>query len=472
MVPDSGNAVLKGDIVEKSLEFNYSGKYERQYSLEMPLQNIYSAHVSISGSFSAPIVTDIGIVPIAPGPAPADVMHRVIVESESSAEIKIHALCQAAGICGPLRSIVVRQCSPLVAVLGYAGTATPSINTDILSRDIHADVTVTPVTACEAPCADVRLVHGPQPLASVPATWFAQGPGLFTIVCPEGYSTADVQLALMMSLPTSVAIAGPSSFVAVSPTHPKAVNPEHLPRAPGTIPERDWFIVPRASVPPDPMFAPKCDVTHCRSVPLLQSFEQHVADAWTKRVLDSGQRVAGLKVPAVAMVTSPTVQDRFREYCKDLPEPNVRLLWHGAPAAHSTDGLTCGDPVCAMCSIVTGGFVRPSLTVNADGGPFQRFGAGVYLSSNPGKAYSYFQDRTGTHHANTMTLIPCLVAVGRPYRPKHAMRTLMAAPDGYDSVWAIPGECSNLNYNEIVLYNPAAVLPLGAAQIRLEIDMT
>ena len=83
---------------------------------------------------------------------------------------------------------------------------------------------------------------------------------------------------------------------------------------------------------------------------------------------------------------------------------------------------------------------------------FQRFGTGFYLARNSSKSHDYTQSYNGFK-----AILLCDVLPGRKYVVQTDRQHLQGPPTGYDSVYGNVGK--DLNYPELVVYNPDAVLP-------------
>ncbi len=86
---------------------------------------------------------------------------------------------------------------------------------------------------------------------------------------------------------------------------------------------------------------------------------------------------------------------------------------------------------------------------------FQRFGSGFYLAPNSSKCHDYTEKNTRNYRA----MLLCNVLPGRKHSLKSNSRNRTGPPPGYDSVYGQVGTGAALNYPEIVVYNPHAVMP-------------
>eukprot|EP00005_Dracoamoeba_jomungandri_P007468 CAMPEP_0174269538 /NCGR_PEP_ID=MMETSP0439-20130205/41405_1 /TAXON_ID=0 /ORGANISM="Stereomyxa ramosa, Strain Chinc5" /LENGTH=182 /DNA_ID=CAMNT_0015358377 /DNA_START=1346 /DNA_END=1894 /DNA_ORIENTATION=+ len=112
----------------------------------------------------------------------------------------------------------------------------------------------------------------------------------------------------------------------------------------------------------------------------------------------------------------------------------------------------CADSSCPTCSICRGGFLINRAGVNFG---WLRFGQGIYLSSTSSKSDDYSHITEGGYKA----LLVIKVLVGKGKKMYEGDSTLRAAPVGYDSVLGEVGQ--ELNYDELVVYDEAAVLPIA-----------
>jgi len=139
--------------------------------------------------------------------------------------------------------------------------------------------------------------------------------------------------------------------------------------------------------------------------------------------------------------------------------------WHGTPHDYCkllgdalSDKGRCDDTSCAICSIVSTGFRKPAFNLFS----FQRFGYGIYFSATSSKSDDY----TGRNGSNLPTaksgrkaILLCKVAAGRGAKVPIPMPLATAAPMGFDSVIGDPRCYLGLNFDELVVYNSAAVVP-------------
>ena len=153
----------------------------------------------------------------------------------------------------------------------------------------------------------------------------------------------------------------------------------------------------------------------------------------------------------VLVITNFKLKKEFQKYQSNLSVKTVSQHYHGTTlkcAIYQTSTV-CSDETCGICGISQKGMLP---TFKAKNIAFQRFGNGFYLAPNSSKCHDYTQ---GYDKYRAMLLFN--VAEGNKYIVKNVETKLMAPPNGYDSVYGLRG--GFLNYDEIVLYDSAALLP-------------
>ena len=108
------------------------------------------------------------------------------------------------------------------------------------------------------------------------------------------------------------------------------------------------------------------------------------------------------------------------------------------------DKRLCSREDCSVCGISLNGFKRSKIRRG-----FQRFGPGFYLAPNSSKANDYAQKQ------GTRAMLLCDVRPGEKKRMTHTNQHTQFA--GYQSIYGDIG--GDLNYPEIVISNPNAILP-------------
>lgn len=113
----------------------------------------------------------------------------------------------------------------------------------------------------------------------------------------------------------------------------------------------------------------------------------------------------------------------------------------------------CADGQCAVCGIA-GQSLKLSLSTTRFPG---RFGVGLYFSSVSSKSNDYAAPQNSAKPSYRAIFL-CSIAVGKGYEVYQDQPQLTAPPQGYDSVLGQTGH--TLNYDEVIVYDEAAVLPL------------
>ena len=153
----------------------------------------------------------------------------------------------------------------------------------------------------------------------------------------------------------------------------------------------------------------------------------------------------------ILTINNSKLQRQFNSYLSVCLDPSVVFdYYHGTSLKCSIyDNITlCSADTCGVCSITRNGFLKKFIATHS----FQRFGKAFYFATNSSKSHDY-TEKHDEYHA----MLLCKVAVGRAYVTKYNRRDLHTAPSGYDSVHGQAG--GTLNYDEIAIYNPEAILP-------------
>ena len=94
-------------------------------------------------------------------------------------------------------------------------------------------------------------------------------------------------------------------------------------------------------------------------------------------------------------------------------------------------------------------------------------GPGFYFALQASKSHEYppreMQALPPGTHSRSMLL--CKVAKGKVFRSERNMDTLTQPPDGFHSVKGVATEEGPLNYDELVVYDEAAILPCAALSV-------
>lgn len=138
-------------------------------------------------------------------------------------------------------------------------------------------------------------------------------------------------------------------------------------------------------------------------------------------------------------------------YQQSLQDQTVEEHYHGTNLTCNiaTSQDLCNDKNCGICGISRNGFDLQCVRKNIK---FQRFGRGFYLAPNSSKCHDYTRK-----YCSCRAMLLCHVCPGNKYYLKENNVTLRSPPNGFDSVYGETGR--KLNYEEIVLYNPDAILP-------------
>ena len=155
-------------------------------------------------------------------------------------------------------------------------------------------------------------------------------------------------------------------------------------------------------------------------------------------------------VDFVFAVTNNTLEQKWRAYGRNVQVKDVEELYHGTMLACNITATRtlCNKGNCGICGISSAGLDTRCISKDS----FQRFGSGFYLAPNSSKCSDYTH---GCHGYKAM--LTCDVLPGKKYTLQTNRRQLSGPPSGYDSVHGKVG--GDLNYPELVVYNPDAVLP-------------
>ena len=184
-----------------------------------------------------------------------------------------------------------------------------------------------------------------------------------------------------------------------------------------------------------------------------QGVAQQFLGSWWK-----GAKPDRNKIKAVYSVRTDAVQRSYQDYKSSLSIPNTEDFYHGTVLKCNlmSSGVFCSNSSCGICGISQYGFSSEKLGLHVQW--YKRFGLAYYLAPNSSKCHEYTEGYNG-HRA----LLCCEVAQGNRFVAKGDMRNLKSAPAGYDTVYGQPGVHkaggSSLNYAEVAVYNPKAILP-------------
>lgn len=169
----------------------------------------------------------------------------------------------------------------------------------------------------------------------------------------------------------------------------------------------------------------------------------------------------------------PRIAARFVE--QSAAKGNVVQRFHGTSLAPKCsfgiqlDRTTtpCSDPSCGVCNICRAGWELERSGSNAGRVMALRYGKGVYFSATSGKSNDYSAGTERIKHMGHLgrvrwrTMFLCKVVSGNVYSTTASQLSPAeldkARREGADSVEGRVG--SHLNYDELVIYNPACAVP-------------
>ena len=156
-------------------------------------------------------------------------------------------------------------------------------------------------------------------------------------------------------------------------------------------------------------------------------------------------------VDFVYVVSNSALEARWSAYKQTLQDQTVEEYYHGTRLTCDLQmsNMPCTNTDCGVCGISNTGLDRRYIRKNIN---FQRFGHGFYLAPNSSKCHDYTQGANGYR-----AMLLCAVCPGKKYYLQTDNVTLRGPPPGYNCVLGQVG--SRLNYAEIVVYNPDAVMP-------------
>ena len=159
------------------------------------------------------------------------------------------------------------------------------------------------------------------------------------------------------------------------------------------------------------------------------------------------------KICKIFTVTNRILRQKWEAYKRTLRHQKVEEHYHGTELACNinNDKDLCTSQKCGICGISRIGFDMQRIGTNIK---FRRFGDGFYLAPNSSKCHDY---TVGNNGCRAMLL--CDVCPGRKYCLKKTSIHMNGPPKdhGYGCIYGQAGE--DLNFEEIVLQSPEAVLP-------------
>ena len=156
-------------------------------------------------------------------------------------------------------------------------------------------------------------------------------------------------------------------------------------------------------------------------------------------------------VSFVFVVNNRDLSYKYNAYKRRIGSQEDEQYFHGSRLIcdiTTTESL-CRNTHCGICNISSIGMDRQHIQKNID---FQRFGPGFYLAPHSSKCHDY---TLGAYTYRAMFL--CDVCPGKKYELRNTDQKLRRPPPGYNSIFGQVGQ--DLNFPEIVLHNPDAILP-------------
>lgn len=189
--------------------------------------------------------------------------------------------------------------------------------------------------------------------------------------------------------------------------------------------------------------------------------ESNLLGSWAKK--DTYEVEGVLEVQEIVNPRLQAVYDAYKAtisaHDDAVVNGNELLCFHGCANA----AMDVSNPD----SIVQTGFLKKYWQTSA--GAWQRFGPGFYFGTQSSKSHEYplpeMKQLKNGHHNRKMLL--CKVARGKIYKTQSNLDTLQGdAPQGYHSVHGDAQKHGDLNYDEIVVYKEAAVLPYAVVEYK------
>ena len=163
------------------------------------------------------------------------------------------------------------------------------------------------------------------------------------------------------------------------------------------------------------------------------------------------------QIHGIFAVKNAGLLQKWKRYKDALTNKTVESYFHGTTLKcdiKANNTRLCQFSNCGICGIVNEGFSFEHIKA----GGFQRFGKGFYLAPNSSKSNDYTAPFIGNSTSYRAQLL-CDVCPGNKYVLKKTDQSLAGPPVGCNSVYGQVGPGADLNYPEIVIYEPAAIMP-------------
>lgn len=186
-----------------------------------------------------------------------------------------------------------------------------------------------------------------------------------------------------------------------------------------------------------------------------------IQSSWAKR----DQYEFG-RLVQVEEIDNPRLKAKFDEYKATLPGDSQgdQLVFHGCSSE-------------ALHSIIQFGFDRSYWKSAA--GDWQRFGPAFYFALNSSKSHEYplkEMQALPPNSTHTKSMLLCKIAKGNCLQTSHNMSHLSgSAPLGFHSIHGKSTPGGPLNFDELVVFDEAAILPYAVATYtfqKLPIDLS
>ena len=173
-------------------------------------------------------------------------------------------------------------------------------------------------------------------------------------------------------------------------------------------------------------------------------------NTWIKR-----DKYSFLQLDEVKLIINPILQKRYDDYKASMPtDVHEQSVFHG-----------CSEEV--VDSIAEHGLKKEFWRSSA--GDWQRFGPGFYFAPHSSKSHEYPLDQMSaiSPGEHTRTMLLCKVVAGRTLTTKHNMDSLQgSAPSGYNSILGLASSDGPLNFDELVVFDEAAIIPYATVNYR------